>query len=224
MIKMPNNNALVEDFNDEINNNYWNIVDRGNNCNNELQYYNPENVNIKDGFLEIVAKKEEFESHQYTSGMIDTKNKFEFLYGKIIFKAKPATGKGMLSAIWLLPADDSFIPEIDVIEILGSTYNGSWTGLHYLDSNSKLKSNFANYASNEEFNTYELDWEENEIRYYVNNQLIYITNVGVPNKKMYLIVNLSVGGNWPKNPDNNAFPTSFLIDYITIIPKELDIP
>lgn len=39
---------------------------------------------------------------------------------------------------------------------------------------------------------------------------------------MYLIINLAVGGDWPKNPDNNIFPVRFLIDYIIIIPKELD--
>lgn len=221
-IKIMKSNVLVEDFNSKLNINYWNIADRGNNYNKELQYYNHGNINIKNGILEIEARKEEYKSHYYTSGLINTKGKFEFLYGKIIFRAKSAVGKGLLSAIWLLPADDSLLPEIDIIEIIGDQGGQIWTGVHYLDSNSKLESKFVNYKSNKEFSTYELDWDENEIRCYANNQLTYKTNEGIPNKKMYLIINLAVGGDWPKNPDNSIFPSGFLIDYIIIIPKELN--
>ena len=35
---------------------------------------------------------------------------------------------------------------------------------------------------------------------------------------MYLIVNLAVGGIWPKANDD-ALPSKFLIDYIIIIPE-----
>jgi beta-glucanase (GH16 family) len=216
-------NALVADFSNELNSRYWNVVERGDNCNNELQYYSPKNVNIRNGFLDIEARKEIINGHQYTSGLIDTKNKYEFLYGKIIFRTKPAIGNGLVSAIWLLPADDDYLPEVDIVESLGTQNNQMWTGVHYLDPSSKQLSNFTNYPSNKDFSTYELDWEENEIRFYVDNNLTYKTNVGVPNEKMYLIINLSVGGDWPRNPDDSILPTSFLIDYIMIIPKELDI-
>lgn len=89
--------------------------------------------------------------------MINTKDKFEFLYGKIIFRAKAADGKGLLSAIWLLPADDSLLPEIDIIEVLGENNGLIWTGVHYLDSNLKLESEFVNYKSDKDFSIYELD-------------------------------------------------------------------
>jgi beta-glucanase (GH16 family) len=122
----------------------------------------------------------------------------------------------------LLPADDSLFPEVDIIEVLGTNDNQMWTGVHYLESESELKSNFVNYASNKDFYTYEIDWNANEIKCYTNNKLTYRTDVGVPNKKMYLIINLSIGGSWAKDPDDNVFPASFFIDYIIIIPKELD--
>ncbi|MFA6753251.1 MAG: glycoside hydrolase family 16 protein [Bacilli bacterium] len=221
-IEVVKANVLVEDFNNQLNTNFWNIVNRGNNYNNELQYYYHRNININNGILAIEARKEEYKGYKYTSGLINTKDKFEFLYGKIIFRAKAADGKGLLSAIWLLPADDSLLPEIDIIEVLGENNGLIWTGVHYLDSNLKLESEFVNYKSDKDFSIYELDWDKNEIKCYVNNKLTYKTNVGIPNKKMYLIINLAVGGDWPKNPDNNIFPVSFLIDYIIIIPKELD--
>ncbi len=221
-IKVIKLDYLVDDFNKKLNPLFWNIIEKGNNYNNELQYYNHGNININNSILEIVAHKEDYKEHHFTSGMINTKDKFEFLYGKIIFRAKPAIEKGLVSAIWLLPADGSLLPEIDIIEILGNKYNQTWTGIHYLNSNSELDKNFVNYKVNDDFNIYQLDWEENEIRCYVNNKIIYKTNVGIPNKKMYLIINLAVGGDWAKNPKDNFSLANFLIDYIMIIPKELD--
>ena len=213
---------LVEDFNDGLNTQFWNTLEQGNNSNDELQYYSPSNLIIEDGILNIEARKEEFNNHQYTSALINTKNKFEFLYGKIIFKIKSAVGKGVLSAIWLLPSDNSLYPELDIIEILGENNKKVWTGIHYLDIDLKQNKNFNTYIGSDDFDTYELNWEENEIKCYLNNNLVYKTNSDIPNKKMYLTINLSVGGIWPKEPDDSIFPTNFLIDYIIVIPKRTD--
>jgi beta-glucanase (GH16 family) len=215
-------NILVEDFNGKIDERYWNIIERGDNSNNELQYYMPKNVTINDSLLSIEAQKESINNHNYTSGMIDTKKKFEFLYGKIIFKAKPAIGKGLLSAIWLLPADDSFYPEMDIIEVLGENTKKIWTGLHYIDANNNQRRNFVSYNENSEISTYEFDWHENEIKMYVNNKLVYKTTTGVPNKKMYLTINLSVGGDWPQKVNDKTLPSKFLLDYIMIIPEAVE--
>ncbi|MDD2409932.1 MAG: glycoside hydrolase family 16 protein [Bacilli bacterium] len=215
--------VLIEDFNNNLNKNYWNIIDKGDNYNNELEYYRPENVNVKNGFLEIEAKKEDFNNHQYTSGSINTKDKFEFLYGKIIFKAKPAVGKGLISAIWLLPADDSALPEIDLIEVLGTQNNHTWTGMHYFDSNLIQQSKFITYPCNDGFSVYEMDWKKEEIKVYRDNKLIFETTNNVPDKKMYLIINLSVGGDWPGDPDDSSLPSSFFLDYVIIIPEEIGV-
>jgi beta-glucanase (GH16 family) len=219
ILREPEKLILVDDFKKEINKKYWNIVRQGYNTNNELQYYSNNNVIIENNNLVLIAQKENYNDHNYTSGMISTKNKFEFQYGKIIIKAKPALGKGLLSAIWLLPTDDTFMPEIDIIEILGEKTNEVWMGTHYQKNNQKYKS-FNTYSKLiDDFNIYELIWKENEIRWLINGKLVHKTDEGVPNKKMYLIVNLAVGGIWPKGPNDDALPSKFLIDYIIIIPE-----
>ncbi|MDD2435635.1 MAG: glycoside hydrolase family 16 protein [Bacilli bacterium] len=219
-IKKENN--LVEDFNHDLNKDHWNVIERGNNYNNELQYYSSNNVMINNGILELTAKKESLNNHSYTSGMITTKDKYEFLYGKIIVKVKSASGKGLLSAIWLLPADDALYPEVDILESLGEKPNEIWTGVHYINEHSQKTSYFNTYHTNSDFSIYEINWEKDEIRCYLDNKLVYKTNVGVPDQKMYLIINLAVGGNWPKQPDDSIFPRSLLIDYIVIIPEVID--
>lgn len=219
IIEEPNSNVFIEDFNSPLDTNYWNIIEQGNNPNNSLQYFTPKNITVQDGFLSINALKEKYKDHNYTSGMITTKNKFEFLYGRIIIKAKPAIGDGLLSAIWLLPSENNKYIEVDMIEVLGSDYNTLWTGTHYYDLKKRNKY-FKTYNNYNDFFTYELEWNEKEIKCYINNNLYYTTRVGIPHEKMYLILNLDVGGNWPGKPNNNIFPASFLIDYIAIIPRE----
>jgi len=210
--------ALVFDFNHSLDRNYWNIEERGENYNEELQYYHPNNIKVENGFLKIEARKENYNNHEYTSGLINTKGKFEFIYGKIIIRAKPAEGIGLLSAVWLLPANGYFYPEIDFIEALG-TKNKTWTGIHYLDTELKKQKNFVSFPTNNDFSIYELHWEENQIKVYVDNELKYKINKNVPAEEMYLIINLAVGGVWPGEPDIEALPANFLIDYIIVMPN-----
>jgi beta-glucanase (GH16 family) len=212
---------LIDDFNDGLNEDYWTAVEKGDNYNHELEYYHPNNITLQDSNLKITAKKEDINNYQYTSGYITTKNKFSFLYGKIIFKAKIALGKGLFSAIWLLPSDDSLFPEVDIIEVIGSEPKNIWTGVHYLD-NGNHKSDFNNYnINNTDYATYEFDWNKDEMKLYINNILVSTKIAGIPDKEMYLIINLAVGGDWPGNPEDKILPTDFNIDYLIIIPKEV---
>ncbi|MDD4036135.1 MAG: glycoside hydrolase family 16 protein [Bacilli bacterium] len=221
ILKEPDKLILASDFRGNLNRKYWNIIEQGKNTNNELQYYTNNNVIIKNNNLSLIADNEQYNNHNYTSGMLSTKGKFEFLYGKVIIKAKSAPGKGLLSAIWLLPVDDSFLPEIDIIEILGEKTNEVWMGTHY-ENNGKRYKSFNTYSKlKDNFNLYELVWNKDEIRWSVNGNIVHKTNKGVPNKEMYLIINLAVGGDWPQDPDNSIFPAEFLIDYIVIIPEDI---
>jgi beta-glucanase (GH16 family) len=218
VIKSSESNVLVEDFNNNLDKNYWNIID--NVKNNKLQY-NSKNVNVKNSLLEIEAKKENNNEYEYTSGLINTKGKFEFQYGKIIFRAKPASGEKILSAVYLLPADDSLLPEIDIINALGN--NQVWTGINYLDSNLKEQQKISNNQIQNEFSIYEMDWNKEGIRVYKDNKLIFETTTNVPDKKMYLKIDLTVDENWTGILDDSNLSSTLLLDYIIIIPEEMSV-
>ena len=67
--------------------------------NRELQYYTDEgNAYVSDGYLTITAKLEEFGGNDYTSARMVTKNKGDWLYGKIEVSAKLPSGRGTPSA------------------------------------------------------------------------------------------------------------------------------
>ena len=61
--------------------------------NNELEYYTkrPENIIVKDGMLQITAKKESYLGSQYTSSRILTKGLFAQKYGRFEARIKMPT-------------------------------------------------------------------------------------------------------------------------------------
>ena len=70
--------------------------------NNELQFYTsqrPENCNIQNENLLIIARKENVQDAGYTSAKLSTDGKFNFLYGKIEARIKMPTGKGILAGV-----------------------------------------------------------------------------------------------------------------------------
>ena len=194
-------------------------MDAGNNPNNELQYYSKSNIQTVNGNLNINAKKELYKNHNYTSGAINTKGKYEFQYGKITFKTKTVIGNGLFPAIWLLPSDNDRYPEIDLIEILGEKPNELWIGMHFINDNIK-SAYFTNYYVDNDYFTYEFIWTKDKIECFINNKLVYETTENIPHEKMYIIINLAVGGDWPTDVDDTSLPSSFLIDYIIVIPEE----
>ncbi|MDQ8184188.1 glycoside hydrolase family 16 protein [Pelagicoccus sp. SDUM812002] len=102
--------------------------------NEELQWYQLENAQVKDGHLVIEAKKENISNPNYISGSdnwklnrplanytsacLKTYNNFSFQYGKLEVKARIPDPTGMWPAIWTL-GDDRRWPacgEIDIME------------------------------------------------------------------------------------------------------------
>ena len=208
--------------------------------NNELQYYTEreENVFIEDGFLNIVALEESFGGMNYTSGRIRTIDKADWKFGKFEIMAKLPEGQGMWPAIWMLPTEEVFggwpkSGEIDIMELVGhlpSTVHGT---VHFGKDWPDNKQNTSTYSLqdgkfSDDFHLFSIEWEEDEIRWYVDGQLYHIIKPGdlepenYPfNEEFHLLLNLAVGGDWPGNPDSSTlFPQSLVIDYIRVFEKE----
>lgn len=199
----------------------WNRTMREENYNGELHYYHPNNVTLKDGFANLTAKKQKMGIRKYTSGQITTQDLFSFQYGKVEVRGKFPTGKGMFPAIWMLP-EFNHLPEIDILEAIGSEPNNIYYVHHWTESGKKQKANGSTTIKDpKQFHTYGIEWEANELRYYVDRKLVFRSNKGIPQEKMYLLINLAVGGNWAGAPNpNHPFPSTFLIDYVRVYSKE----
>ncbi|MEN9491314.1 MAG: hypothetical protein RJA63_1763 [Pseudomonadota bacterium] len=237
--------------------------------NNELEYYTDraENLKVEDGNLVITARKEAFTgdangtatNFTWTSARIRTAGKFSRTYGKFEIRAKLPRGKGLWPAIWMLPEDQAGTTygtwaangEIDIMEGWGSKptrtghtihYGGMWPNNVY----SGKEVDFPNAGSIDQWHVYTLEWRSNEIRWYVDGQLVstkteWWSSKAMPptsdadlnawpapfDKPFHLLLNLAVGGNFDGNPDATTPDTAqMLVDYVRVysLPDEARSP
>ncbi|OSX53219.1 family 16 glycosylhydrolase, partial [Anoxybacillus ayderensis] len=217
--------------------------------NQELQFYQKENVSVKDGKLIIEARKESVSDdhgvYDYTSGKIHTKGKFFQKYGKFEAKIKLPEGKGYWPAFWMMPEKDVYggwaaSGEIDIMEAGGSNPTKIGGAIHYgsqwpNNTYTAKDYHFPAGQSITEFNTYTVEWEPGEIRWYVNGQLFQKLNNWYSKNSMnaakyaypapfdqpfYLILNLAVGGWYDGNPNEDTiFPGKMEVDYVRVYEK-----
>ncbi len=219
--------------------------------NNEQQFYTDKNAVVSDGTLKIRAKKETYTdsvqgTYEYTSSKILTKNKFSVCYGKIDIRARVDSGKSLWPAIWMLPEDSVYgewasSGELDIMEGWGSNpgkicgtihFGNKWPGNAYLTNDYY----FENGDSSENWHIYTIEWEEGEIRWYVDGNLFSVQNewnsdgraFPAPfDQNFYMILNLAVGGHFDGIDGVYADPATFAdghkeleVDYVRVYQKD----
>lgn len=231
----------ADDWNIELHNPGW--------VNNELQEYvdSDDNIFIEDGMLVIQALKHTDADGNvtYTSGRVNTQNKHDFKYGKFEVRAKVPSGKGFLPAFWMMPTDENLYGqwpkcgEIDIMEVLGNNTDTTYSTLHFGEPHTQKQGSLTldNGDFSEEFHVFSCEWEPGQMRFYVDNQLIFEENDWFTKKQgfgevtypapydqpFYIILNLAVGGTWPGNPDDTtAFEKNarLTVDYVRVYQKD----
>lgn len=227
----------------------WNVLTRETSKHDELQYYIPSEVFLSNGCLRIRSSKQDYGSQHYTSGRLDTKDKLAVTYGRFEIRGKLPVGQGLWPAYWLYPQNrdwqmeytmleavangkESLIPEfrpwyteIDIMEYLGHEPKVFYATFHYYSFKGVKKTSAekytADFAFNEDFHTYVLEWEPDAIRWYIDGKLIHTATEGVPHTPHFLIINTAVGGSWPGNPDSTTvFPQYHDIDYVRVYQRK----
>lgn len=201
--------------------------------NEELQYYESSQVRVSNGVLRLTAEPGPVRtadgSFPYRSGMISSgpaeqggTPKFAFTYGTVEARMRVPAGKGLWSAIWMLPAFGDSRPEIDIVEVLGDDTRTSHHTLHRTDRDSEPFQHRRRGADLAEgWHVFRLVWLPKTLRWYVDSELIYsVRGDEVPDEPMYVMANLAVGGRWPGSPGRSTqFPASMAIDYMKIRPQ-----
>jgi beta-glucanase (GH16 family) len=201
-----------------------------NSGNHELECYVAENVSVSDGMARLKAERRSVScqgdngqiTQPYASGMITTEGKFDFLYGYMEARFRVPKGLGLWPALWTLPADLSWPPEIDAMEILGHepkmlymTYHYGTVADHRSSGDSWLGPDFS--AGWHVMGVY---WSAKEIRWYIDGverRTAFNTQTDIVHKPMYYLADFAVGGDWPGSPDaKTVFPSYFDIDYVRI--------
>lgn len=207
----------------------WYIEDRHLIKNNELQYYTPDDVYVQNGSLVLRSQQRQwsgFDSNgnwgtwNYTSGLVESKQRFVTAYGRVEVCAKLPGTQGIWPAHWMLPDRPTWPPEIDIMEMLGhdptrvymTHFWGTWPNIDHITAAYSGPDFTAGY------HTFAVEWTPTSLDYYVDDVLRFAsTNPNVPTEPFYIILNTAVGGNWPGNPNGSTvFPQYHDIDYVRV--------
>jgi len=230
--------------------NNWNIQ-TGDGCaegicgwgNNESQIYQEANVTVSGGMLMIEGRQDP--DNTYTSGRINTKDKLDIRYGRVEVNARLPEGQGTWPAIWMLSTDEVYgtwplSGEIDIVEATNLGVDGKQTVTSTLHYGLPVPENTFTYSAYEPmfnpqdgFHTYAMEWEEGEIRFFVDgvnhatqtsdNWYTYMLGQAVEppstapfDQTFHLLLNLAIGGNLPGAPDPMALPQTYMVDYVRV--------
>jgi beta-glucanase (GH16 family) len=212
---------------------FWWAPEKGSTLsgNGELQWYinpsyqptasaNPFSVN--NGILTITAKpaseaiQAEINGYDYTSGILTTHSSFSQTYGYFEIRADMPDDQGAWPAFWLLPADGSWPPEIDVVEMRGQDPNTIIATVHSNETGSQTSiASAVKVADASGFHKFGVLWTEEEIVWYFDDAAI--ARADTPSdmhEPMYMLVNLAVGGIAGTPSDGLADGSEMKIDYI----------
>lgn len=202
--------------------------------NNELQNYTDsrENSIVQDGKLIIKAVKHD---KTWTSARLMTRNKVDFLYGRIVIRAKLPAGRGTWPAIWMMSTDWEYggwpySGEIDIMEHVGYDPGNVHATIHTGAYNGSLGTQVGNsimvpdYAT--AFHTYGMEWNEEKLDFYLDDKKYFTYNndktgnlASWPfDKRFHLILNIAVGGNWGGSMgiDPGLTEATMEIDYVRL--------
>jgi len=208
--------------------------------NNELQYYTSDSVNVRvnNGKLEIEAQYYENAAIKYTSARLVTREKGDWLYGKVDVKAKIPSGLGTWPAIWMLPTDWVYggwpaSGEIDIMEHVGYDQNRIHGSVHTQSYNHSIgtqkSSQIVIPTASTDFHVYTIEWDSTKIDFFVDNQKYFSfanennTSAEWPfDKRFHLILNVAFGGNWGamQGIDNSCLPAKMEVDYVRVYTKD----
>ena len=151
--------------------------------NSELQSYQAENATVSNGVLTITAKQQRIKGTKYTSARLRTANmpgSGEWAFGRYEARVKIPGGQGMWPAFWMLPTDPAqtwpVSGEIDIMESTGQQSMMAYGTLRYgqpYPGNRNTGNGIPKQPDrwSDDFHTYAIEWEADEIRWYVDNIL-----------------------------------------------------
>ena len=215
--------------------------------NNELQAYTERDTNIflENGYLILQGLIDPGYSGidytgnnyntDYTSGRINTDNKFSTTYGKFDIRAKLPKGKGSWPAIWMLGESISSIGwpdcgEIDIMEHVGYDEGMIHGSVHTEDYNHmyNTQKSGSKYIENvtDAFHVYSLEWSPFYLRYLIDDEpffFVYNDSNGDNGRwpfddPHYIILNLAIGGDWGgvQGVSASDFPMRMMVDYVRV--------
>lgn len=219
------------------------------NYNNEVQCYTDDetsaqrNFDVSDGTLKITARKQNINCpgldnipRSWTSGRLNSKDKAEFLYGRIETRLRFSELKGgTWPAFWMLEnriAEDPFkgdndnVPwpnpgagEIDVWEWFANSGDEYIINFFNVGNcGTEIRPSYAGGASDVlSFQRYAMEWSPDEVTFYMNDNVVAqqdLSNCAQYEEPMFVLLNVAIGGNLGGEIDPELSTATMEVDYV----------
>lgn len=217
------NNGTMDFFNDE-----WE------------RYRDNDNHVFKNNVLNLVARvtgTAGLKNGSIESGML--RSKWNGKYGYYECCMKVPRGRGLWPAFWLYPADGKGPGEIDILEVVNNGNDTTRTSFHYVHTligkssaiTSKLNK-WGRYDSPfdyaDDFHTFAVEWTPGIVTHYIDGVVVvsrkfeWLLSSGKEAGPATVLLNLAVGGKWPKEPQSvTEFPAKLAVKYIRVWQREI---
>ena len=203
--------------------------------NEELQYYTkgrPENVRVKDGYLILETRHENFGEREYTSTRLNSIA--SWAYGRMELRARSPKGNALWPALWMYPVQNTYgdwpkSGEIDIMEnwsweptgIYGTIHTEAYNHIAGTQKGGKINVT----APWEHFYTYAIEWTTEKIDWFVDDSLYYsFANEGTTEKWPFkqpfkFIINIAVEKTAPGQEHTWAKRT-MEVDYVRVYKRK----
>ena len=219
------------------------------NYNNEVQCYTDDetssqpNFKTFDGSLEIISHRQNIncpglggENKSWTSGRLNSKDKAEFLYGRIEARIRFSDLRGgTWPAFWMLEnriSEDPFkgdndtvnwpnpgAGEIDVWEWFSNDGDKYITNFFNTGNcGSEVRVNYPGGAPDVlSFHTYAIEWTADNIKFFFNDKIVAeqnLSNCAQYEEPMFILLNVAMGGNLGGAIDPSLNSATMEVDYV----------
>jgi beta-glucanase (GH16 family) len=221
--------------------------------NEELQWYQPDNARVEGGFLVIEGRRERVTNPNYQAGSTDWKTNRQYAeytsaslltsgmhswqFGRLEMRGRIVAKAGLWPAWWTLGTSGEWPAngEVDIMEfykgnVLANVACGTTTRwVAKWDSVTKAVSSFGDAAWDTKFHFWRMDWDDQKIDLYLDDQLLNTTDLASMlnpdgmspfRQTHYMLLNLAIGGVNGGDPAATPFPTRYEVDYVRVFQKK----
>lgn len=193
-------------------------------------WFEPSNLSIVDNKLHMTCRVAndtdtlpsipKGQTTPYTHAACAYRSKEPVLYGYFEVKAKTIGGKWW-NSFWLYNETDQLRTEIDIYEIVGSehyrfhTAHRFWDKPDYIgtvEDHYKKQQEFFNVTDVMDWHVYGLDWDQDNISWYVDGVQVYTTPNDYWHQPLHLMLDAEVSS-WPGTPtadDNGVYEVEYI--------------
>ena len=191
-------------------------------------YFSKDNVKVGDGMLTLIARTEELNGlpdgyHTFTTAAVQSKARVKYGYFEI--RCRPMDSR-CSSAFWFYAIDPDIWTEIDVFEICGRHPDKEWENKFFATTHvfKTPEEGENHWADNEvwispfrladEFITVGLEWNEKEIKWYVNGTIVRTRENSHWHQALTMNFDSETMPEWWGLPDPSDPAGYYRIDYI----------